>query len=826
MSKPMSGAQKRKKKIEQKLKDAKLPKLDSFLKNTVESTSENPTITTSVFEIPHENSEKNNVIDICQNMNNTDDCDILLSKNMTIICTKQYPTDIANYIQNSVLRHLSVEDKQFIVEHGPCRPSGPFSRNAVGRCFDESFYYTVSKAGLRISRSWLCYSPELHKCYCQPCWLFGDNNIKHQEWIRGFNDWAHTSRGIERHEKSIPHKMACMAFYSFQNHNTVNENQEKQIRDEANYWKLVLDRIIATTLTLATEDIPFRGHRENNETESKGKFLAIIELLGKYDPVLTELLQRPKGTIKYLSPAIQNEIITALGDKVKYDILLEIRKAPFFSYTSDSTQDISKIDQQSHIFRYVNVMYDKENKPVDIVIHESFIGFEIMEGQTSSEMEQQLYNNFEKNKIDIKKLRGIGFDGAANMSGVYSGLQARIKHTQPLALYVHCAAHNLNLVINDSVKNITEIQNFYEKLECLYSYFANSIKRWAHLKSVSSVSVSLKRLCTTRWSSRNDCLKALSLLYVDILKLLAYISLMGRNKDEKSKASGLQNYFQKFDVILIIVIESKILNSLQIVSLLLQKSDIDLLKAFELLQTALNKIKEMRNKFEEVFEEAKQIAISWGVEPTFTKIRKTKTTKYFDELSNDERLHDAEQYFKTQIYYRTLDIIIKQLEHRFNGMNQVIKLFSSILPINICSMNENELKHLTTSLVNNYEHDLTIDLVNQIIQFKRSFENQISKLNSVHDLAKFIIVDNYLIAASFPDLCTACFLFLTIPVTVATAERSFSKLKIIKNYLRSTMSQIRLSSLAIISIEKKIAKEINTSDIISTLANKKSRRMF
>jgi hypothetical protein len=107
----------------------------------------------------------------------------------------------------------------------------------------------------------------------------------------------------------------------FQNHNTINGNQENQIRDEANYWKLVLDRIITTTLTLATEDIPFRGHRENNETESKGKFSAIIELLGKYDPVLTELLQRPKGTTKYLSLEIQNEIITALGDKVKFYIL-------------------------------------------------------------------------------------------------------------------------------------------------------------------------------------------------------------------------------------------------------------------------------------------------------------------------------------------------------------------------------------------------------------------------------------------------------------------------------------------------------------------------
>jgi len=91
-----------------------------------------------------------------------------------------------------------------------------------------------------------------------------------------------------------------------------------------------------------------------------------------------------------------------------------------------------------------------------------------------------------------------------------------------------------------------------------------------------------------------------------------------------------------------------------------------------------------------LFSKAKQIVILWGVEPTFTKTRKIKTTKYFDELSNDERLLDAEQYCKTQIYFHTLDIIIKQLEHRFNGMNQVIKRFSSIIPINIlCSMNEN-----------------------------------------------------------------------------------------------------------------------------------------
>jgi hypothetical protein len=64
-----------------------------------------------------------------------------------------------------------------------------------------------------------------------------------------------------------------------------------------------------------------------------------------------------------------------------------------------------------------------------------------------------------------------------------------------------------------------------------------------------------------------------------------------------------------------------------------------------------------------------------------------------------------------------------------------------------------------------------------------------------------LIVENYVLATTFPDLCTAFLLLLTLPVTVAASERSFSKLKLIKNYLRSSVGQMRLSGLAIISME-------------------------
>lgn len=77
---------------------------------------------------------------------------------------------------------------------------------------------------------------------------------------------------------------------------------------------------------------------------------------------------------------------------------------------------------------------------------------------------------------------------------------------------------------------------------------------------------------------------------------------------------------------------------------------------------------------------------------------------------------------------------------------------------------------------------------------------------------------------SFPKTCIALGIMLTIPVTSATAERSFSKLKIIKNYLRNTISQDKISKLALISIENKISESLNYNDIIEIFASQRSRK--
>ena len=79
---------------------------------------------------------------------------------------------------------------------------------------------------------------------------------------------------------------------------------------------------------------------------------------------------------------------------------------------------------------------------------------------------------------------------------------------------------------------------------------------------------------------------------------------------------------------------------------------------------------------------------------------------------------------------------------------------------------------------------------------------------------------------TFPNVFIALRIYLTMPITVASGERSFSKLKLIKTYLRSTVSQERLNSLSMLSIESEIAKAIDFENILNDFANKKARKVF
>lgn len=149
-------------------------------------------------------------------------------------------------------------------------------------------------------------------------------------------------------------------------------------------------------------------------------------------------------------------------------------------------------------------MVNKNGEPF-----ERFLKFIPRIGHTAAAMETAVIDTFSKFKINIADCRGHSYDNAANMSGVYSGLQARIKSHNPLAQYVPCPPHSLNLVGQSAADCCTNATLFFIFVNNIYTFFTASTSRYKILRqekteSENDETLIPKSLSKTRWSAKRD----------------------------------------------------------------------------------------------------------------------------------------------------------------------------------------------------------------------------------------------------------------------------------------------------------------------------------
>jgi hypothetical protein len=108
-------------------------------------------------------------------------------------------------------------------------------------------------------------------------------------------------------------------------------------------------------------------------------------------------------------------------------------------------------------------------------IKENFLGFSKLVGFDAQSITDAIEQTLKSHKIDHLLCVAQTYDGAAVMSGAVRGVQARFRERHPEAVYLHCYAHELNLVLCHACKAIPEATNFFDLLESLYSFFSASL---------------------------------------------------------------------------------------------------------------------------------------------------------------------------------------------------------------------------------------------------------------------------------------------------------------------------------------------------------------
>lgn len=752
--------------------------------------------------------------------------------------SEPYPSDPFLF-QNET---LSTEKIRALVQHGPCQPGlkDTFtdfvtSADTDNDKFKVSWYKNTS-GRCTVDRQWLVYSPKSCRMFCSCCWLFaekGDQTI----WSdpkKGFYMFHKGSDRIKHHENTAAHRKAeksyFLAKYRITEDKTVIAGLMRAECLAIERKRKVLTRLVDASLFLAKQGIPFRGHREyaglGAPATNEGNFLELLKLIAKYDSILDSHLNEKADstmTYKYISPESQNELISSLGAETLNMIVKEIKDAVFYSVIVDSTIDIARVDQFSLSIRYV----DKSGKSV-----ERFIKFEELSSGSSAEaFHDLLILALREQGLDLTKVRGQAYDGARNMSGHLSGLQKRVKDTcSSKALYVHCCAHNLNLILLDAATSCKSGKLFFGTLETLYCFLTSSLPRYKILaeeqeKLIQNTVLTLKRLSDTRWASRKQATEAVLKSMPAIIEALYRISDHERTSPKAlAEAQGLLTTLETFEFMFMLHFWNNVLGQTFILSNYLQKESIDLNAALELIDKCATNLKRLRSEegFANIETSAREKARESETSTEFQEERVRKRKRFADEIAPDEPINDSRTRFKVESFYYILDVFDQQFETRFTDFRKIAGQFQVL----------NERHFFNTD---------SVDKLNDLAQFYSDdvdVDNITDEYRSFRDIYKGLFPEggqlttgqilSFLVAndmhRAFPNLATLYRIYLTIPISSAQAERTFSRLKLIKSYLRSTMTEKRLSNLAMLYIERAVTERVDFNNVIETFARIKNRR--
>lgn len=662
-------------------------------------------------------------------------------------------------------------------------------------------------------REWLLYSPCTHKVYCFYCCLFADK--KSGQFCMGFNDWKNTAY-ISQHAKNIQHITTVGIFHSRRNiSERIDAQLESQFLETRAYWKNVLKRIIETIVFISERGLAFRGSNETVGSKENGNYLGILELIAKFDPFLSQHIQnhanQGKGHTSYLSSTISDELIILLAKKTLDVIIDEVKAARYYSVSVDSTPDLSHVDQLTVILRYV-----LSEGPV-----ERFLTFINISSHTGEQLALYLTDFLAKNEIDIGLCRGQSYDNASNMSGKYTGMQAHIKMKNGLADYIPCASHSLNLVGQSAVDCCIEAISFFGLTQELYNFFSASTHRWKILTdSLEKGCRVTKSLSQTRWSANAEAVYALCHSYENICTALEEILGNENEKaDTRKTARNLNNSLHLLETGILCEMWNAILQPFNKCSINLQSSQIDISTAVALLKSLQTVIQTIRDNFD-VYEQ-KGVNKTHNNDYKDSKSRKRKK-QYDDATSADFTDREA---FRVKTFIPITDKLMQELSRRIAAYDAINEVFVIIGNFST-NMSASEIADGVRCMREKYPDDFNEDFSQEYIQFVTYVKECPLKRKDSETKSMWLyrIIIETKVAESFPNVETALHLFLTLMVTNCSGERSFSVLKRVKNYLRSTMSQTRLSALALLSIESDIARSLNYDDIIHHFASTNARK--
>ena len=476
------------------------------------------------------------------------------------------------------------------VREGPLQP---VLREYKPQKFGNETFTRDFKAQRFKQYPWLSYSIDRKVGTCYVCSKFMNDNTF------TFCNWKKTER-LTKHHQSEAHSLAMTKWLEYRQMqrksssiiSIIDDGHRNYVKRNREFLRVIIECLFYT----AQQNIAQRGHEEDRSNlgqrsdVNRGNFLELLHLRSKDIPWLEEKLNTQlQDHAQWTSPTIQNELLQIFADLIIELICKDVRESRWYGIIIDETSDISRDEQVSFCLSYLANGTKKE----------AFVGFhatKTTDGEALYKLVKELMNDLQ---LELQNIVGECFDGASNMSGVNKGLSARMKECSPLAIYVHCYGHLLNLALRDTLTTVEPLRNTLGTIQSLYNFLEASPKRHALFRDIETeegnLVKTLKSQSVTRWSCRWEAVKAVDQQLERIVKALLVLST---DKDVKtySESRSLLHAICDFQFILGLCVLKIILSNTSSLSAYLQGKTVDVVTARRNANLTLETLRSCRNE--------------------------------------------------------------------------------------------------------------------------------------------------------------------------------------------------------------------------------------
>ena len=172
-------------------------------------------------------------------------------------------------------------------------------------------------------------------------------------------------------------------------------------------------------------------------------------------------------------------------------------------------------------------------------------------------------------------------------------------------------------------------------------FFSSSAHRWAVLVQENS---RLTSLSVTRWSRRADATNALIKIIDGIYKALSVLANdQAKKLDTRHEASSLLTNIIKLENVFMVVLWHRILSRFNVVSIYLQKVEVDLNTANNMLLSLVAFIRKLRPEFSKMENESKELS-SFVVQEYSNFGKRTIIKKFRDGEKEIPKLHGSDKF--------------------------------------------------------------------------------------------------------------------------------------------------------------------------------------